>query len=222
MVSNAITYYFQYNPMLGGRNSPLTTRRSDRARFPGEELVVVTAPLLRTRMTKGYADPFGQVVSEVNGTKVKNLAHLVAADPGVQGRIPHVPVRRGLQRDAGLPPQGDARSDRAAHERERHSAPGKRRRAGGLERQGSENRLSGNGITPVCGWGTSAARPTRWFTCGITRATLEFGDGATVCHHERPEIGKDTATMTSIAICDLVLTYRKKRHRLRLEGHGPR
>jgi S1-C subfamily serine protease len=75
--SNAITYYFQYNPMLGGRNSPLTTRRSDRARFPGEELVVVTAPLLRTRMTKGYADPFGQVVSEVNGTKVKNLAHLV-------------------------------------------------------------------------------------------------------------------------------------------------
>ena len=77
VVSNAISYYFQYNPMLAGRNSPLTTRRSDRARFPGEELVVVTAPLLRTRMTKGYADPFGQVVSEVNGTKVKNLAHLV-------------------------------------------------------------------------------------------------------------------------------------------------
>ena len=77
VVSNAISYYFQYNPTLAGRNSPLTTRRSDRARFPGEELVVVTAPLLRTRMTKGYADPFGQVVSEVNGTKIKNLAHLV-------------------------------------------------------------------------------------------------------------------------------------------------
>ena len=77
MYQEAATFYFQYNPMLAGRNSPLTTRRSDRARFPGEELVVVTAPLLRTRMTKGYADPFGQVVSEVNGTKVKNLAHLV-------------------------------------------------------------------------------------------------------------------------------------------------
>jgi S1-C subfamily serine protease len=77
MAGNAIAYYFQYNPGLAGRNSPLTIRRSDRARFPGEELVVVTAPLLRTRMTKGYADPFGQVVSEVNGTKVKNLAHLV-------------------------------------------------------------------------------------------------------------------------------------------------
>jgi S1-C subfamily serine protease len=77
VAGNAIAYYFQYNPGLAGRNSPLTIRRSDRARFPGEELVVVTAPLLRTRMTKGYADPFGQVVSEVNGTKVKNLAHLV-------------------------------------------------------------------------------------------------------------------------------------------------
>ena len=77
VAGNAIAYYFQYNPGLAGRNSPLMIRRSDRARFPGEELVVVTAPLLRTRMTKGYADPFGQVVSEVNGTKVKNLAHLV-------------------------------------------------------------------------------------------------------------------------------------------------
>jgi S1-C subfamily serine protease len=77
VAGSAISYYFQYNPALVGRNSPLTIRRSDRARFPGEELVVVTAPLLRTRMTKGYADPFGQVVSEVNGTKVKNLAHLV-------------------------------------------------------------------------------------------------------------------------------------------------
>jgi S1-C subfamily serine protease len=77
VTTNAIPYYFQYNPMLGGRNSPLTTRRSDRANFAGEELVVVTAPLLRTRMAKGYNDPFGQVLSEVNGTKVKNLAHLV-------------------------------------------------------------------------------------------------------------------------------------------------
>jgi hypothetical protein len=76
-VSDAISIYFRGNPQLAGRNSPLTNRYVDRARFPGEELVVVTAPLLRTRMTKGYADPFGQVLSEVNGAKVKNLAHLV-------------------------------------------------------------------------------------------------------------------------------------------------
>jgi hypothetical protein len=73
----AARFYFQYNPMLAGRNSPLTTRGAEVAQFPGEELVVVTSPLLRTRMTKGYADPFGQVLSAVNGTKVKNLAHLV-------------------------------------------------------------------------------------------------------------------------------------------------
>ena len=135
VVSNAIGYYFQYNPALAGRNSPLTTRRSDRPRFPGEELVVVTAPLLRTRMTKGYVDPFGQVVSEVNGTKVKNLAHLVELIRSSTGRIPHIPLRRRLLRDHGFPSQGHARSDRAAHERERHSPPGKRRRAGGLERR---------------------------------------------------------------------------------------
>jgi PDZ domain len=77
VVNDAASFYLQYNPMLAGRNSPLSTRRSDRARFPGEELVVVTAPLLRTKMSKGYTDPFGQVVSTVNGTKVKNLVHLV-------------------------------------------------------------------------------------------------------------------------------------------------
>jgi hypothetical protein len=77
VASNAISYYFQYNPTLASRNSPLMTRRSARPQFSGEELVVVTAPLLRTRMTKGYADPFGQVISEVNGTKIRNLAHLV-------------------------------------------------------------------------------------------------------------------------------------------------
>jgi S1-C subfamily serine protease len=77
VVSNAVSMYFQYNPMLVGRSSPMTTRHADQARFPGEELVVVTAPMLRTKMTKGYREPFGQVVSEVNGTKIKNLAHLV-------------------------------------------------------------------------------------------------------------------------------------------------
>jgi S1-C subfamily serine protease len=77
VVSEAVSVYFRAGPQLMGRNSPLTTRFSDRAQLPAEELVVVTAPLLRSRMTKGYADPFGQVISEVNGTKIKNLAHLV-------------------------------------------------------------------------------------------------------------------------------------------------
>jgi hypothetical protein len=77
VVADAVSVYFRGSPQLMSRNSPLSTRYADRARFPGEELVVVTAPLLRTRMTKGYGDPFGQVLSELNGTKIKNLAHLV-------------------------------------------------------------------------------------------------------------------------------------------------
>ncbi len=45
--------------------------------FPGEELVVITAPMLPHRMTKGYGEPFGHVVESVNGTRIKNLRHLV-------------------------------------------------------------------------------------------------------------------------------------------------
>ena len=84
-----------------------------------------------------------------------------------------------------LPPQGDARSDRAAHRGKRHSAAGKRRCAGRLERQGRERRLSGDGITPVCGCGLGVAWPTRRFTCGIVRAALELGDGS------RPSVARD-------------------------------
>ena len=77
VVADAVSIYARGNPQLMSRNSPLSSRFADRVRFAGEELVVVTAPLLRTRMTKGYSDPFGQVLSELNGTKVKNLAHLI-------------------------------------------------------------------------------------------------------------------------------------------------
>jgi S1-C subfamily serine protease len=76
VTSEAVSFYMCSSQAVG-RNSPLTARYADRTHFPGEELVVVTAPMLRTRMAKGYADPFGQVLSEVNGTKVKNHAHLV-------------------------------------------------------------------------------------------------------------------------------------------------
>ena len=46
-------------------------------RFQGEELVVVTSPLLPNRMTRGYGEPIGQVVESVNGTRIKNHRHLV-------------------------------------------------------------------------------------------------------------------------------------------------
>src|SRR5262245_50810626 len=62
--------------MLGG--SPLVARRHDRPRFPGEELVVVTSPMFQHKIAKVDGElVVGQVLAEVNGHKVKNLAHLV-------------------------------------------------------------------------------------------------------------------------------------------------
>jgi hypothetical protein len=67
----------QQPPTLGHRPSPLITRRFDKPAFENEELVVVAAPLFPSRITKGYDDPNRSVVSEVNGTPIKNLRHLV-------------------------------------------------------------------------------------------------------------------------------------------------
>ena len=59
------------------QNSPLVTRRYDKPRFDGEELVVVTSPMFPHRITKGYDDPERFVLTEVNGQRVKSLQHLV-------------------------------------------------------------------------------------------------------------------------------------------------
>lgn len=69
--------YYRANPGILGRNSPMLTRAGDRARFPGEELVVVTSPMLPHRMTRGYGEPLGQVVETIDGTRIKSLRHLV-------------------------------------------------------------------------------------------------------------------------------------------------
>jgi S1-C subfamily serine protease len=74
---DAIRTYFQINQGLYAGRSPMISRRSDRVRFPGEELVVVTHPMFDHKIRKGYDDPVGQVLAEVNGHKVKNLRHLV-------------------------------------------------------------------------------------------------------------------------------------------------
>jgi S1-C subfamily serine protease len=73
----AVSMYFRANPGIAGRNSPIMTRGVSHVRFPGEELVVVTSPMLPHRMTKGYGEPIGQVVESVNGTRIKNLRHLI-------------------------------------------------------------------------------------------------------------------------------------------------
>jgi S1-C subfamily serine protease len=57
--------------------SPLATRRSDRPAFPGEALVVASSPFFPHKLSKDYSNPQSWVLSKVNGTAVKNLAHLV-------------------------------------------------------------------------------------------------------------------------------------------------
>ncbi len=43
--------------------------------FKGEQLVVVTSAFPH-KIVKGYENPISQVVSRVNGTKIRNLRHL--------------------------------------------------------------------------------------------------------------------------------------------------
>jgi S1-C subfamily serine protease len=74
---DAINMYLRLNTSLYNSRSPLLTRRADRVRFAGEELVVVTHPMFDHKIAKGYSNPVGQVLEEVNGKKVKNLRHLV-------------------------------------------------------------------------------------------------------------------------------------------------
>jgi S1-C subfamily serine protease len=76
VIDEAVSLYLQNSP-AAIPGSPLIARNHDREAFSGEELVVVTAPLLAHKSTRGYADPFGQVVADVDGIKIKSLRHLV-------------------------------------------------------------------------------------------------------------------------------------------------
>jgi len=75
--AGAINSYYRLRPGLYQGQSPLVTRRFDNVAFPGEELVVVTSPMFPHKISKGYGDPAGQVVKDVNGVAIKNLGHLV-------------------------------------------------------------------------------------------------------------------------------------------------
>ena len=59
------------------KHSPLVLRSSDYVAFPGEQLVMLIA-MFPHKIVKGYSSPVGQTVAKVNGTKIKNLRHLVA------------------------------------------------------------------------------------------------------------------------------------------------
>jgi S1-C subfamily serine protease len=67
----------RFQQVLGAMGSPLVTRRGDRPKFEGEQLVVVASRMFPHRIGKGYSDPFIHVVKEINGVKIKNIRHLV-------------------------------------------------------------------------------------------------------------------------------------------------
>ena len=63
--------------IMAAMGNPLATRRADRPAFPGERLVMISAPLFPHRLSRGYDSPVGRVVATVNKKPVKNLEHLV-------------------------------------------------------------------------------------------------------------------------------------------------
>ncbi|MBN2217303.1 MAG: trypsin-like peptidase domain-containing protein [Pirellulales bacterium] len=57
--------------------NPALARQYERQAFPGEELVVLGYRLFPHEVSKGYDTTMFALVEEINGTEVKNLAHLV-------------------------------------------------------------------------------------------------------------------------------------------------
>lgn len=72
-----LTANAKYLTTFSGMGNPLATRLGDRPAFPDEELVVVSSPFFPHKLVKGYSTPFSRVLKSVNGTAVRNLAHLV-------------------------------------------------------------------------------------------------------------------------------------------------
>jgi hypothetical protein len=64
--------------LLGLEKSPLVTRAFDAPDADLEELVVISSPLFPHKLSNGYSNPAGTVVSTVNGTHIKSLKQLVA------------------------------------------------------------------------------------------------------------------------------------------------
>lgn len=86
--------------MLSQFGSPLVTRRHEQPAFPGEELVFVPAAMFPHRLGRGYKIPLMRTLKDVNGTPIKNLAHLVEVvrDLRTAGPSCHSATRAGSPR----------------------------------------------------------------------------------------------------------------------------
>lgn len=63
--------------VLSAFGSPLIKRIGEKPAFDGEALVIVSSPFFPHKLAKGYSNPASQVVKSINGTRIKNLKHLV-------------------------------------------------------------------------------------------------------------------------------------------------
>lgn len=95
VMHEAVPIYLRLNP-IAFVDSPLVSRRDDDVAFPDEELVVVTSPLLGHKVAKGYDEPFGLVVDDIDGVAVRNLRHLVELFRDGQGPFVTLRFRGGL------------------------------------------------------------------------------------------------------------------------------
>ncbi|MBN1908417.1 MAG: trypsin-like peptidase domain-containing protein [Pirellulales bacterium] len=96
-------------PWMRFKKNPILRRQFDPPAFAGEELVMLAHELLPHRISKGYEGTLLPVVDQINGTKVKNLAHLVELIRDAkgefltitfQGRYPPMVFRRQALLDA--------------------------------------------------------------------------------------------------------------------------
>lgn len=79
-----LEWYDRALEYLAERQSPIITRMKDDAAFEGEQMVMLATPLLPHRIGKGYDAGFFAVLDTVNGTKIKNLRHLVETLSGLE------------------------------------------------------------------------------------------------------------------------------------------
>jgi S1-C subfamily serine protease len=87
--------YFIYGPLVFSRahmesigllrarattaiGSPLIARIGEPPDAQHEELVMITSPLFPHGLSKGYSNPAGEIVKNLNGTPIRSLAQLVA------------------------------------------------------------------------------------------------------------------------------------------------
>jgi S1-C subfamily serine protease len=63
--------------VFAAAGSPMVTRMGDEPAFDQEQLVLVCSPLFPDRLSRGFSNPFGEVVKSVNDIPIKNLKQLV-------------------------------------------------------------------------------------------------------------------------------------------------